>query len=101
MNVSEHAVQNDQLLNYAKALEYCNKHIEWYEKHKARQRIAFQLSQIAIVLLSGITPVLILVGDLPPVVQALPPALVTMIVGLSGIFQWKENYQICTHSSST
>jgi len=31
-------------------------------------------------------------GDLPDTVQALPAALVTMIVGLGGIFQWKENY---------
>lgn len=78
--------------NYSQAMSYCNKLIAWYEKIKTRQRLAFQASQILIIVLSGITPILILVGNIPELWQAVPPAIVTILVGLGGIFQWKENY---------
>jgi len=77
---------------YEQALAYCQEMIAWYEQVKLRQRLVYQAAQIAIIVLSGLTPILILIGDIPLVWQALPPAVVTILVGLSGIFQWKENY---------
>lgn len=75
------------------ALERCDELIAWYTEEGRRQRRAFQTFQAAAILLSGITPILILV--LPPTLDgwaALPAALASIAVGLSGIFQWKENY---------
>jgi hypothetical protein len=75
------------------ALKRCDELIAWYTKEGRRQRLAFQSFQVAASLLSGITPILILV--LPPTLDgwaALPAALASIAVGLLGIFQWKENY---------
>lgn len=74
------------------ALERCHELICWYEKTKKRQQLAYLLSQSIIVVLSGLTPIIILWGDLPVLLQAIPPAVVAVLVGLSGPFQWKENY---------
>lgn len=74
------------------ALDRCQKLIEWYEKFKQRQQLAYEISHGATIVLSGLTPILILWGDLPAVAKALPPALVAVLIGLSGAFQWKENY---------
>ena len=66
--------------------------ITWYEKVKRQHRVAYQISQVAAVVLSGLTPVLILWSDLPKPIQALPAALAAIAAGLNGIFQWKEGY---------
>jgi hypothetical protein len=92
MESSDYPVENDLSRKREKALKYCKEQIEFYEGVKRHNRLAFQVAQVLTIVLSGITPVLILMGDLSAPLQALPPALVTMIVGLSGIFQWKENY---------
>lgn len=84
--------ENEKSLRREQALSRCSDLAGWYEAAKRRNRIAYQASQVATVALSGATPILILWSDAPEVVQALPAALVTMIVGMSGIFQWKENY---------
>lgn len=92
MDPSVDTTENHQGSRREKALQYCKEQIKWYDGVKNRNRLAFQIAQVATIALSGITPVLILMGDLPAPVQALPPALATMILGLNGIFQWKENY---------
>jgi hypothetical protein len=74
-------------------LARCDKLIEWYTKEGRRQRIAFQSFQVAAILLSGITPILVLwLPDCLDAWAALPAALSAIATGLLGIFQWKENY---------
>lgn len=78
---------------YQMALARCDELIEWYTKEGRRQRIAFQSFQVAAIVLSGLTPILILL--LPEkwdAWAALPAALAAIAVGMLGIFQWKENY---------
>lgn len=74
------------------ALAQCQQHIDWYCRAKDRQRIAYQSFQAAVIVLSGLTPILILWTDLSEVVQALPAALAAIAAGLLGIFQWRANY---------
>ena len=74
------------------ALTQCQQHINWYDKAKDRQRIAYQSFQVAAIVLSGLTPILILWSDLSKVLQALPAALAAIAIGLLGIFQWRANY---------
>ncbi len=74
------------------ALAQCQKHIDWYDKAKGRQRIAYQSFQAAVIVLSGLTPILILCTDLCEALQALPAALAAIAAGLLGIFQWRANY---------
>lgn len=75
------------------ALARCDELIAWYTKEGRRQRLAFQTFQVAAILLSGITPILILLlPDTLDAWAALPAALAAIAIGLVGIFQWKENY---------
>ena len=74
------------------ALARCNELIEWYDKAKRLQRLAYQSFQVAAILLSGLTPILILWSKEPNAWTALPAALAAIATGLLGIFQWKENY---------
>jgi len=92
MGSENESKESKKVPGYDQALFYCQSMIDWYETVKFKQRLAYQAAQIAIIVLSGITPILILVGEIPVFWQALPPAVVTILVGLSGIFQWKENY---------
>jgi hypothetical protein len=75
-----------------RALARCQRLIKWYTKEKRRQRLAYQTFQVAAILLSGLTPILILWSDDPAGWTALPAALAAIAIGLLGIFQWKENY---------
>ncbi len=84
--------QDDFNVKRQKALDHCQEMIDWYGKHKWWQRVYYQVSQLMAIVLSGITPILILIDQLPEVIQAIPPAIVTMLVGLGGIYQWKENW---------
>ena len=74
------------------AINHCQELINWYEKAKTRYRWTFQVSQYLVIILSGITPLLILSDSISPWLEATPPAVVTMILGINGIFQYKENY---------
>jgi len=82
----------------SKALEYCKKRMDWYGKHRDRNRIAFQMSQGMALTLSGLTPILILWSDLPKTIQALPAALAAILTGLNGIFHWRDNYIIFAYT---
>ncbi len=77
---------------HQRALERCEDQIKWYSWAKRRQRILYQTFQFTAIVLSGLTPVLILWSDLPKTLQALPAAVAAIASGLIGIFQWKENY---------
>ena len=74
------------------ALDRCEKLIDWYDKTKRLQRIAYQGFEVAAIVLSGLTPILILWSNLCEVLQALPAALAGIAIGLLGIFQWRANY---------
>lgn len=85
--------QADSTLNpRERALKRCQENINWYEKAKHRQRLAYQSFQVSAIVLSGLTPVLILWGDLPKALQALPAALAAIAARMAGVFQWKESY---------
>jgi hypothetical protein len=75
-----------------KALDRCNELIDWYDKTKRQQHIAYQSFQVAAIVLSGVTPSLILWNHQSKVWQALPAALAGIAMGLIGIFQWRANY---------
>ena len=74
------------------ALSRCDEQIRWYEKNKTRSRQVYQVLQGSIILLTGLTPILILWSDLPKVVQALPAALAGILAGFSHLSPLKENY---------
>jgi hypothetical protein len=89
---SQSNVRNDFDWMEGKALSYWQRQIDFYERVHYQSRWSHQISLILTILLSGITPVLVLLDEVPNVVQALPPAIVTILVGMSGAFQWRENW---------
>ena len=62
----------------------------WYEHQKNIALVSYWVLQMAVIALSAITPVLILVDDIPKAVQALPPALAAIAAGALGMFQMRE-----------
>lgn len=74
------------------AIARCQEQIQWYEKQKGRQRALYYTFQSLVVVLSGITPILILWTGLPKPIQALPAALGSIAAGLAGSFHWLEGW---------
>jgi hypothetical protein len=83
-------------------LDYCDDWIDWYEEHKRKSRIQMQVFQTSAIMLSGLTPVLVILQTLAEDYQswrifltiliALFPASVAVITGLDSVFHWKDNY---------
>jgi hypothetical protein len=73
-------------------LERCQKQINWYQDHSNQARVLFRVVQMSVIVLSALTPVLILLPDAPKVVQAVPPALAAIGAAATGFFQWRENW---------
>jgi Protein of unknown function (DUF4231) len=65
--------------------------LHWYERARDRSRIFFYLFQTLVIVLSAITPILILTTD-SKVLQALPPAIASVLAGLMGVYQFNEHW---------
>ena len=76
----------------AKALKRCADEIAWYETVKRNQRRLRLLLLVSIIVLSGLTPLLILIDGAPKVAQALPAAVAGMLTAISATFRVPENY---------
>jgi hypothetical protein len=75
-----------------KALERYRDELQWYEQIKHRQRRAYQLLQICVIVFSGLTPILILIDQFPKPLQALPAALAGMLAAILATFRLQDNY---------
>ncbi len=75
-----------------KILRHCNDLIAYYEKSRSAQRNWYQFLQSTVIVLSALTPVLILWADLPKWLQALPAAVASMAAGMIGVFRYHENW---------
>lgn len=83
------------------AIDDCQSMIDWYDKKKRIPRNLFYVFQISAIVFSAITPILILWGELPKVIQALPAALVSIAVGLNAVFKWRENWALRAHTAES
>src|SRR5215211_4665716 len=91
--MSSHASTNhDFEKREAAAINACQASMKWFTKNKRIARNLYYTSHAAIITLSALTPVLILVTDLPKWAQALPAALAAVAAGMSSAFNWKENW---------
>lgn len=76
----------------ALAIKRCQENIDYYSKFTSIDAFCHHLFLALSILLSGLTPVLILWTDLPKAVQALPAALGAVAAGLPGVFHWREDW---------
>jgi len=73
------------------ALEHCQKWEKHYKIGGTCFQLAYFLSQFAAVVLSGITPILILMDNTPKYVQAIPPAVASIAAGLA-VYNWRVSW---------
>jgi hypothetical protein len=76
---------------HAAAVERAGEQIRWYTKNSVWAGVLYRAFQTLAVVLSAVTPVLILWTDLSPVLQALPAAAAAVSAALVGIYGWQEN----------
>lgn len=69
----------------------------WYHHVRDLHRNLFHLFQTTAIALGALTPVLIVVSNLPKAIQALPAAISTISVGLMASFHWQENWIRCSY----
>jgi hypothetical protein len=89
-----------------KAIARCKEQITWYEGQKHAKRRLFRFFQTAVVVLSGLTPLLILwatvaesgderwfgIGAPSALAQALPAALASMLASIMSSYRWREEW---------
>lgn len=76
---------------YQEALSFSRKLIDKYEYAKEIDRKLHYGSQAAVVILSGVTPLLLLL-NVQPAIAAIPPAIASIAAGLSNSFRYREKY---------
>ena len=69
-------------------IEHCKKCERYHKLAATSFRWGYFLSQFAAVVFSGITPILILMDNVPKYVQAIPPAIASISAGLS-VYNWR------------
>lgn len=85
-------LEDDLTCRNQTALNRCRSLIEWYESNARNARLLYRGFQSAALILSALTPVLILWTQLPTALQALPAAIAAIATGLSNMFAWRENW---------
>jgi hypothetical protein len=73
------------------AVKRAEEQIHWYTKYSIWAGVLYRAFQTLAVVLSAVTPVLILWTDLSPVLQALPAAAAAISAALVGIYGWQDN----------
>ena len=74
------------------AIQRCRENINFYARYNRLDGILHHSFQLMAIVLAGITPVLILLSDLPKAVQALPAALAAVFGSFSGLFHWRDDW---------
>lgn len=75
-----------------KALLYCSKQIKFYEKQKNFNRIFFHNFQISTIIFSALTPILVLIEQVPFWAKIIPPISVAILVSIMSVFKFKEDW---------
>jgi Protein of unknown function (DUF4231) len=81
------------------ALDRCEALIKDYEDYWRSRKRLYLGFQIAAVLLGAVTPVLLLVTELPKALQALPAAIAAFLVAVVAICHWQENVARCAYAA--
>ena len=85
--------EDDFLKRREKALKRYEDQIQWYERTKRSHRLTLQSLQVCIIVFSGLTPLLLLIpGDFPKAIAALPAAAAGMLTAIVATFRVQDNY---------
>jgi hypothetical protein len=91
-----------------RAIARCDDQIDWYERQKRTKRWLYWFFQNAVIVLTALTPILILWANVPEVesrgwplldehkpsalLTALPAALAAMLAAIMSSYQWREQW---------
>lgn len=78
-------------INFQETLDFSKKLVERYRKSKGLHHKCYLGSQTAVIILSGITPLLLLF-NVQPAIASIPPAAASIAAGLSNTFRYREKY---------
>ncbi len=73
------------------AITQCEDQIKWFAKHSRADWYLFRGFQVTVIILSGLSPILILFTALPKPLQALPAALAALAAAVAASFHWHED----------
>ncbi len=74
------------------AIQRYRDEIEWYGRVKQSHRGTYQILQVCVIVFSSLTPILILIEQLPKALQALPAALAAILTAVLATFRYQDNY---------
>jgi hypothetical protein len=77
------------------AIRRCDEMIHWYQQHLTAARWWYRFFSTATIVLTGLTPVLVLwqpAQPLNPIVQAAPAALAAVLATLLTSYRWREDW---------
>ena len=66
--------------------------IRWYDRSRNRARLWYRAFQTSIIVLTGLTPILILWNGVPRELQAIPPAIAALCAALIAAYHWREDW---------
>lgn len=65
--------------------------LTWFERNKTRSMVAYQICQVTTIVLSALTPVIVVVTD-DKLAHALPPAVVAVAAAILSTFKFHETW---------
>lgn len=74
------------------ALKRCDELIDWYERHKVRQRVCDHVLQTSVILAAGLTAFAAAIESWPKWAVVLPAVVTTVATGLSTNFRYRTKY---------
>lgn len=82
---------DDLDVRVSQAVTQCQEQIRWFQVHSRADRYLYRSFQVAIIVLSSASPVLVLFTNVPKPVQALPAALAALTAAVAASFHWHED----------
>ena len=91
---AEHEAERQQ-----QALNWFDGQFKWYARHAKKARRAYTAAQGAAIVLSAVTPVIVVVESLPVAVRGIPAVIATIALAASNLFAWRENWARYTQTA--
>ncbi|WP_265271254.1 DUF4231 domain-containing protein [Nostoc sp. KVJ3] len=91
--VANNSTTGDVIINISTVKDVAKARIDEYEQEKKYNKSCYYTSQWAIIVLTGITPLLLIV-PLPNIYPAISSAVASITAGLASTFKFREKYDL-------
>jgi hypothetical protein len=87
-----HQQPEDEAERQQQALDWFHGQLDWYARNAKKSRWAYTAAQSAAIVLSAITPVIVVVESIPLATRGVPAVIATIALAASNLFGWRENW---------